>query len=231
MAENVEIERAIRKAEKALSLAQSSNYANEAETAMRQVEKLLAKYNLSMADLDPDKQDTIGELDWYKYTQNWQRAIISSISELYGCYMFGRKTTQGRCNVIVGKAHNVKVAIEMSGYVIRMVQSLCARAIRDGDLHAGQRSSFYAGAFTEISVRVRDMIKARTAPQSTGTDLVLSNAHKDAKDLAHEVYDLTAGRRSSMRLDNSGFSAGRNAAGKIGLNDQMRRPTGSRQLT
>ena len=225
MPDQIEIAKALRRAEKLLRLANGTDYAEEAESALRHAEKILAKYNLSMRDLDEDSNaNEVGELEWAKYgAYAWQRSVVSSICQVYGVFSFHRRIYRKVNNVLIGKEHNVKVAVEMSGYVVRLLQKLCREAkAKQSSIHA---NSFYQGASYEIRLKCLAIIEGRTQPQSDTpsdcTALVLNDEYDTAKTEAYAEFDLRPGRAMSSRISDSAFRAGQQAGKSVNLDSQL----------
>ncbi|MEK0195573.1 DUF2786 domain-containing protein, partial [Microcoleus anatoxicus] len=76
----------VEKIKKLLALATSSNE-NESTAAAEKASLLLAQYNLSLADLGPNKQEEISEsgVETTPRYVTWKMILLSGIAEANGC--------------------------------------------------------------------------------------------------------------------------------------------------
>lgn len=113
------IERVIQKVQKALALANDKkNHAEESETALLLAQKLLAKHNLSIADVQSfgdvgtvKKEVVEGDATHYTRLQWWVKILHGIIASNFRCYSL-RYLASGKSKLVfVGTKEDVEVAI------------------------------------------------------------------------------------------------------------------------
>src|SRR5271156_5179307 len=119
----------VEKIRKLLALADSSKNSHEHErsVAMQAAMDLLAKHNLSMAQIDKTTLDIQPEEVKANFRlEPWIRAVISAACRLYytDWYMNSYRHWDGRVDrqpVFVGTAENIAVTIDMAGWLINSI--------------------------------------------------------------------------------------------------------------
>ena len=231
MSEAAEIEKVIARAKKMLNLANSSNYEAEAESAMKMVRTILAKYNLSMAEIEANNEGQPSnpeEFEFNKYKIRWQRSIVAGVCKLYGCYNFWRDTGDSRGNhhVIIGKIHNIQVVQSMSQYLVQTCRRLEREAFelaQSEDRNTYKfKTSFLNGASDGIRSNVEKIIREQEKSKAEpGTALVLIKEYDRNKEFTNSKYKLRSSRRRSTFQSGSAYNKGYESGSSISLNSQV----------
>ena len=205
---------------------------HERDTAMRMALSMLAKHNLSMADLEQPMEGRKAATDQYHSTP-WMRIVGFALAELYFCSFFiasvGGKNK--RTYTFVGLEGNVATAREMTGWVIRSVQAEAnaqARAAGQGETWA---NSFRKGAANRIASRCRELRaeaeRANAGQASSGTSLVLASLY-DTEKTANSAYiadqlGVKLVTKQTITRNNSvaGIMAGDTYGRSLSLNKQV----------
>lgn len=160
---------------KLLALAEANPNEHEASIAMERAQRLLAKYNLSIADLPKeklDKTDPYVRMDErYGPTKGpvAARSIAAAIAKLYFCKMFYVSIpNRGDIFSFVGRTTNVETARLVARNVIEMLK---ANARLKKHL-PGYETNFMIGAASRICRRVHELVEQAKAGQLKETDEV-----------------------------------------------------------
>ncbi len=226
---NEEIEKALNRAKKMFNLAQNTSFEHEADTAMAMVHKILAKYNLSLKDVEDQKGQGFQpeHRDFNKYKMRWQKIVIRATSKLYGCYNFwhGGYDSASSYNVIIGRPHNIDIVIDMSSYIIKAIRKLEREAFNEAMVNGEStykfKYSFYNGASNKIFQRVNWIIEDSKKSAEPGTSLVLVSETEASENYARHKFNLVASRGRSTRMSGNAYSKGQRAAEGISLNSQV----------
>lgn len=203
----------------------------ERETALRQAYSLLAKHNLTVADVGSTqtaekREQQIARLSVFP----WARGIAHSIADLFFCsYYFQRGAGKLANHSFVGKASNAVTASEMSTYVISNVfKELRARFGSETHPHA---RNFATGAETAIRMRCNAMRREaeqaqQPAAASTGTALMLVDVYKSEKNentawIAGHVGKLVVATDRTKATGGDAYRAGKEHGATISLNRQV----------
>lgn len=180
-------EKILDRVRKMLALANDTRASDgERDNALRMAHNLLAKHNLSLADVEAaarNASDPRGEHSEVGWAQPWARTIYDAMAHLFFCrYAYGGKinSTKLRHNMI-GRASNATTALLMSDYLCTSILREC-RQLYTHNL-SPQSREFATGAAHRIYWRVQQMIKDQAAqraehPMSNGRALVLADIYK-----------------------------------------------------
>lgn len=209
----------IEKIQKCLELAKRGGTEGEATAAMSMVQSLLAKHNLSLAEVESKGQkpedyvrNEAGRL------QPWQRYVWNGIARLYFCSFF----TSGANGIVIGKPSNIAIVENMAGYLCGLGETLAKAESKDRSF----RNSFKAGFAQRISQRCHEEIKRakenKVFEANTCTALVLAPLYeKTGKEIATWLFNQgirTTAKRSTQRVSNgAGYNAGRSAGDGVSL--------------
>ena len=199
----------------------------EAESAMGAAHRLLAKYNLTMQEVQShDKEGMTTDVYESSWNQPWERMVWNSVAKLYFCHMFIVPNGQKACKVhITGRAANIMVVDNIANYVINTGKRLArefAQATPGNSVSLS--NNFKKGFAFKIADRVEEMIKDAESQgmQETGTALVLASLYQSERDaardhLAKDGIRLAKGTTRSRITDLSALGQGKSAAKNVNL--------------
>lgn len=204
--------------------------ATEAEraTALRMAYNILAKHNLSLADLPDDapteareRQDVVISAD------RWSRNLASAVSKLFFCkYFFGRTNVSGKdLHCFVGLQSNAITARYMTEYLVKSIKREATARYKSATSPQGR--SFCVGTVAAIAERVNEMLTTESAEVSSSTSVALTGMHKreaeaNAKWLAEQGVTLETGvARRDNALRASAFFNGKDYGQNVSLNHQV----------
>lgn len=199
----------------------------ERETALRMAYNLLAKYNLSMADLPEDQSNEARERqDVVISADRWARSLAQAVAKLFFCrYFYSQTGTSGKDkHCFVGRQSNVITARYMSEFLIKSVKREATSRYKSPTTPQGR--SFCVGTVDSIRKRVEEMIKSETE-STPGTALVLVSLHEREADANQRWLDNTglSLTKAKARADNSlragAFYEGREYGKTVSLNQQV----------
>lgn len=203
---------------------------HERETAMKMALNILAKHNLSMADLGQEEMEARINEDIFHYTCPWLRVVANAMAELFFCKFFYTKVPgkQKYRFTFVGLESNVQTAKGMTNYVIKSIRKGGAQVLKD--IGPSAETSFVNAAAKTVSYRcqvLRQEAEAESAAKPTGTSLVLASLYEQELK-SNEQYiesqmgiNLKAGRASLSNKNAQGARLGHEYGNNINLNRQI----------
>jgi hypothetical protein len=232
------VEKVLDRVKKMLALGNNEGATEaERETALRMAYNLLAKHNLSLADMPAEesieareKQEVILSAD------KWARSLAHAVAKLFFCkYFYGRTNTSGKdIHYFVGRQSNAMTARYMAEYLIKAVKREASK--RYSSATSPQGRSFCVGTTDSVRRRVDVMVTEQTE-SAPGTALVLINLHK-SETIENDKWLALAGttlKTGKARADNSlrygAFREGREYGNTVSLNRQVGATNGHKQLT
>lgn len=231
MTDTANQEKIIDRVKKMLALANCSGAAEgERDNALRMAYNLLAKYNLTMDQVDahnatPQEARESQQAKFVVYP--WARSIASIVGELFFCnYYFMRSGTGKQAtHVFIGKASNAATAQYMSEFVVRSVTREAARLY--GSAISPEGRSFAVGVVYKLRERVREIKETLNKESSTGTEVALVNLAKAEKEanalwLAEQGIKLRTTKSSTKGVtDSDAYHAGRDFGARVNLSPQV----------
>jgi len=214
------------KISKLLALANSPNE-HEAALAAEKAAELLARHNLSVADLgeDKDKDITKNIVDKTGRYVTWKMWILAGIARANGCQAM-RSTKTGEMR-LVGTETNITVSQSVYEYLIAVVNKLVKQ-------HKGKGRAFINAFRVGCATRLRQRLEERRKNMETkgilgdGNDdnsksAIVVRSMFEKHNLAIQAYLKQEGvkcktQKSTVVNSDLGFSFGYIAGEKISLN-------------
>lgn len=227
------------KIQKCLALGQSPNE-NEAKLAVENANKLLLKYNLTLADItiNEDGEVEIGEniAGEGNRASLWKTNLLTAIAENNYCKLLmrrwrGSKHRSGRyAYVLIGKEHNILTVKSMNEYLVEAVDKLSRKFSGRG---ARAKNSYKVGMTHGLADR---MLEIRKNSEKQGVDidgthttaLVVKNLHDKELNAINKWLDNKYGRTlkssstSKSNVDPGAYFSGINDSKNVSLNKQIR---------
>lgn len=227
--------------QKLLALGSNNPNANEAEVAMKRAHALLAKYNLSLADMtekertasDPYEHGTMLRKERFR---SYMRIIAHAIAKLYFCSLFYTRFTNYDTYTFVGRKSNIAIAQMVADSVIAQMVAL-AKAGSGGN--AGWQTNFMDAASRRIAMRCAQLIKeaeegktqdegGRNLPALRNTYLAEQQGADDyianeMKTKLREKKSLAKGGRGGYEGSAAGDRAGSEVSLRPGVSDKRKR--------
>lgn len=229
--DNAVQEKIIDRVKKMMALANDGAAAEgERDNALRMAYNLLAKYNLSMSQVDAHNSNPEEGRESQKATfvvYPWARSIASVVGSLFFCnYYFMRSGTGKQAtHCFIGKASNAATAQYMSEFVVK---SVCREAARlYGSAIAPEARCFAIGVVRKLQERVKEIKDSLNAESKPGTALALINLDKSER-AANSLWLAEQGiklRQSASRgkgvTDSDAFHAGKDFGARVSLSPQV----------
>lgn len=207
----------IEKVRKTLALANcESATEQERETALRMAHALLAKHNLSMADI-AEVGEKRGDYKVHAVWMPWQRMVANAVAKLCFCKFVGERAKGLRATQhFIGTEGNSITAAEMAVYVMGSIDRE-SRVVGGG-------TSFCVGAATRIAHRINDMIREAQQVEATpGTSVVLADVYRTEEDQNEDVMRQLFGRLTTSKVkasDARAYAQGSEYGKTVGLHRQ-----------
>lgn len=227
-------EKVINRLKKMLALANNAGATEgERDAALKQSYTLLAKYNLTMSQVDahnttPQEERLAEKATFPVYP--WARQIAGQVADLFFCKYYFMRLGVGKqaTHVFIGKESNAATAQYMSEFVVRSVMREAAKMY--GSAIAPEARNFAVGVVSKLWDRVREIKagfnKAEEAT-TTGTALVLASLYEQeasANKAWLEQMNIklkTSASRQKGVTDSDAYRAGRDFGAKVSLSPQI----------
>jgi hypothetical protein len=221
----------IEKIQKVLELAKRGGTEEEADTALQLAHQLLAKYNLTLDEVESHTTEEdyfIDDSVKSPIKLSWQHYVYQAISNLYFChYIKGRSSHN-----IIGKPSNVEVVKYLAAYIVQTGEKLakqeCATTRERNDFKKGFCLKISERAEAEVARAKRGDIKdeqgnaliLRPLYEKTANDIKIFLAEKGPR--THKTSFRAAG-------STSGFNLGQQAGEHVSLRGTGITANGQRQ--
>lgn len=221
-------EKILNRVQKMLALGKDSG-ATEAErdTAMKMAYKLLAKHNLTLADL-PEEQSECREMLVYRVHGNkWIGQVCNQIARLFFCkYFFMRTSVAGVLNHhFVGRQSNVETARYMAEFIVKGIKREASKRYGQATSHEGR--AFGTGVSVTIILRVNELLAKQDLEDTPGTAIVIYNLHK-AEQQANEQWisqntnvTISTTKTKFKDVDAHAYADGKEFGKTVSLNRQV----------
>jgi hypothetical protein len=230
-------QRAIDKIKKLLAVANNTATGNgvehEQETAMRQALALLAKHNLSMADVadNLDKEDRdVAEID-EEFPCPWRRVVAGAIARMMFCQFFFTAVPgkQKYKFSFVGLESNAEAAKSMTQWLLKSVYQESMKRQKDQGQTVAFGTTFRNAAGDRISTRCHEMrMEAEQAPEYNGGHaLALTSLYKQELEANDVFIEKILGLKVKTKKvkgeikDRDGLRQGVDFGNKVNLSSQL----------
>ncbi|NEP44274.1 MAG: DUF2786 domain-containing protein [Okeania sp. SIO2H7] len=218
----------LEKINKLLALANSPNE-NEAALAAEKATELLTKYNLSIADLGPDEEETIRTeaVETTSRYVTWKMLLLAGIATANGCRAL-RSKNDGNMTLI-GTQTNIAVAQSLYKYLTKAVERLAKR-------HKGKGRAFLNAFRVGCSTRIRHRLEQRRKEmeeegiagnsENNATPAIVVRSMFEKNDWAIQEYLNNEGfkvktQRAEQISSELGYYYGYQAGDRVNLNQQQ----------
>jgi len=230
-----QVEKAIDKIRKLLAMANDNADGGEHErdNALRQAMAMLAKHNLTMADLedDLDKEDRDCFVIDEEFPEPFRRVIGSAVSRLFFCEFFSMHVPgkQKYKFHFVGLESNAQTALEMTKYLIASVSREGQRRRKELNESVGWDTTFRNAAASQISKRCDELrAKADEEHNADGSNaLVLASLYEQEAKLNDDYISKVLGLEIKVRTSKGQYKnreavrQGMDYGNKVNLNRQI----------
>lgn len=232
---NAEMEKILDRVRKMLRLANDPAAAEgERDNAMRMAHATLAKYNLTLAQVETTTEDKRVFAATTTSDFPWMRNTAAAVGRLFFCeYFYMRIKGTGKVSHnFVGKEGNAIVAQEMAMYVIRSITKEAKQRAKSRPDAGSWWRDFSKGAAARIIERCADLQyaaeKASKAEATPGTALVLASVYRTELDanaafLKKKLgFELKSSKNRQKRPGTAAFMEGAEFGSSINLGRQLR---------
>lgn len=217
------------KVRKLFELANSPNE-NEAALAVSKARELLARYNLSVADLPTDDMNSVlapteASVRVGKAVRNWVKGLLIHIAEGFECqHIIRRRHGSNTILSFIGTPADAEVAVYTFQFLYRQLHSLVERSLprlkreNRGWSTAALKSAYLDGAVKRIGDRFREQTETiKAAERHDCKELVLAKEQmiKNYMATAFSNIRMEYGRRRVVSA--AAFDEGYRDAGRINL--------------
>lgn len=195
---NEQKDKLLRKIKKSLALSQNNSNENEAQTALLKAQEMMAKYNLSLSEIDLKEHDKMKESDIqvaYKGRGTfWVKSLARIIADNFRCYYFYSTLNRKTYIKFLGLKEDVEIAKEVYTFAVDVIDFYSKMYILDNMIEGKgeitkSKNSYIVGFLSGL----KDKFKEQVNKNNWGLILV-----KDALvDQAYGNLKLVRGRSSN----------------------------------
>ena len=207
----------------------------EAEIALRRLQILMAKHNLSLGELEKDESE-IDREDWHYGTSAglWSRIIITAVAKLYFCQVTYFRSKQRESYFITGTEINRKIALEISQEIIKKVYRLAnakAKNFGNGKIDHRFKVSYRNGSAYRIQERCEDLIeKAKETgivDEENGKAIVLRSLYDEQQEKIDQFFknkglNIKTTSRTATSKNKLAFRQGEQDANSAALRKEVK---------
>lgn len=224
-----EAQRLIQKAEKLLSLAQSTNEF-EALSAMKKVNELYAKYNLDLLEKKPSDRDyRFIQIDLKSQKTNWIYPLICSILQehyyvdvVLGQTYHAQSNQSSKTIELFGSAENLKMAEYVFYFLVRTTQDLWSQNSRSHSFLSKHKRSFQLGLLHGFNEKLR-LNRKQTPSSPPPKGLVLIHDDSLSEYAATRFPRLKKKSHGSGRVFTDAFQSGHKEGQSLIINKGLER--------
>ena len=219
----------IKRIKKLLTLANNSGATEaEAKNAMAMAQRLMTKYNISMANVGSDKPSERNIRHEQYFTRKGKlNPADKEIAVILNKFYKVKILFSGGCSlVMVGTPEDIEIAKYVHGY-LRAVFFKCWNTFKDSTAFPN-KADYYFGLQTGICERMQEAENSAKSEETQEAcknyELVLVN-NKEA--IANYIYDTfgklgKSRRRSTSRMDANSFYAGKAKGSTVQINQAIK---------
>lgn len=208
----------------------------EAASYAAKVQELLVKNGLSMSDVkEPDiERGEVGGENHDEKKRKWtspsRKALLRAVCRFYMCEAVGPARNQTNWTII-GRPHNVAVAVEMTDYLVRTTVRISNAWSRDPENVGLNVIDFRKGCMFRLCERLEAMRAEQRAkkPEWTGPTganpgnlpALFVSEGKLVENWKRSKMETVAAKTRPMKAGAAGFAAGQRAGDGISLHQQV----------
>lgn len=221
-------DRMIAKLKKLLAMAQDKSSENEAMIAAKQLHSLLAKYNLSMSDIEAE-EDSVDSDHMVQKCRPWKRIVAYNIAKLYFCDMYFVRLGKGNSRyVFMGTDSNRIFAMHITSMIFVTLEREARKESREvyGKEVPSFVNSYWTAATERIAERCQELInsaKEGSLQDEEGNTMpVLASVYDQAQNRIDTWKEsknlkLKESKNTTKVTDRAGQTRGRQAGDKVQL--------------
>ncbi len=221
----------LEKIKKLLALATSPNE-HEAALAMEKASELLAKHNLSMADMQNDSNTDpklfIVNKEMGKRVPKWIQIMYLSVSRVFDCELLVEKHyNRMQTYMIIGQKDDIEMTKHFCKYFIQTIPQIAKQTTIEKNwdipryLNTKEKNDFIYGATITIINRLKKMYAKMSETKCTA--LVLANKKKIVSDyIANNFRTKTSAINGKQRISREAYMAGVSAGNNMPIHTPIK---------
>ena len=224
----VNMEQVMKKLANLKNLADRPGTPEEAAAALMQIQRIMAKYRISQAELEAAGETEVARTIHDKMEANsatWSQTLLVTIARSNGCRVLGDRSSGAMKFHIFGREQGVAATIAMYQYLVKTIDHLATIAWEENpspwETARSFKHSFRVGASITVGKRITEQAKGAYQGLAKGTEIVSVDL-ADAKRLMNDMFGPTQSRRITMNSSSSlGMAFGKQAGEGINLDSQV----------
>jgi len=211
----------------------------ERDNAIRMAHATLAKYNLSLSEVDSagnlkHADENRVKTEHKTMRHRWMRTVYYGVAQAYFCTYFTIVPTgqSYALHYFVGRESNAISAREIGDFLCKSIQREASRKQRENMESGAYHRSFCNGAASKVFYRCKELMESElrgeepNAPKQPGTALVLANLYETEKVqnalvLKNMGITLRKGKSGSRSSSGNGYHDGASYGSKVHIGRQI----------
>lgn len=234
------MEKIIKRMQNLLAMSQDTSSEHEAAIAMKRLHSLLAKHNVSMAELNTTP-DTVEDSDGFEtYNWPWKRIVLNAVGNLYFCKSYYSMTRKNYANYfLVGTESNRMFAEAIVKMIFSSIEKEAKMESKKayGKINNSFVTAFRTSAAHTISRRCQELVKMAkdgNLEDEDGSLLPVMLSVYEQNALAAQAFmDKMNTRKGSSRTyakNLQGALAGQEAGNKVQLSRSLQSKNSIKQI-
>lgn len=195
----MEKDKIIDRIKKLFALGDKNRNPNEGEvkSALRKAKQLMKHYNLSLSELELDKQkeDIIQEnVQGSRYISFWERKLARMVAKLFNCDCIINSGYFSRGWIFVGFEAEAKLASQCYQYLVNVIKIMA-------NIYATKKLEFYAGITDRLQERIDEEIKLNTPQETSKCKAIVCCKNKLIENYKKNQMKLTQERRKNPNIN------------------------------
>jgi RNA processing factor Prp31 len=196
-------------------------YEEEVKTALAMAQKLMKKYNLSLSEIDLEKQKDDIEKEYTETRATiafWEKKLAKMVATLFNCDpIINANYNRNRGWIFIGFKEEAKLACQCYSYLNYVIRI-------KANTYAKHKIDFYAGMTDRLQERIDEEIKLNTPQENSKCKAIVCCKDKLIKSWEQKNLKLTIELRKPSIIDNVSpdYYKGYLAGNKIDLHNKKK---------
>jgi len=219
MESTFEKDKILDKVKKTLNLAMNNNNEHEAKLAMLKAQEIMAKYNLSMKDVEArseiekkvavekDATDPSGRTPW------WYKTLSVIIAKNFKCHPYIAPSRGKTKIVFIGLEEDLAISIEVFKYAVEFINKYATAYIqklyREGKDSKGVRNDFVSGFLAGLKTAFDTQVASHNYAMVIVPDQVVKDAVSSKALKVYKPTGIQPKFSGSQEAKSKGYEKGR----------------------
>lgn len=207
---------------------------HEAASSAALAQKLIEKYNLSMAEVDSfsmeEKVEDHGGIFSSGRVSTWKSALANAVAKSNNCKIYINRGRKSSVNII-GRKTDVQIVDYVVKVMSREIERLCKlEQKRQGGHGRVWANNFKLGAVSAINSKLEEAKREVRRTAGTSAIVAVDNRAKEVENWAEKNLNLRKNASSKYTPNSSAWNAGHQAGQSIHANSGLNSGKSNKRL-